>query len=74
MRYYKLIKDGYIIAIGIGAGGEEISKEVYDKLLALTKARPIPTEGFDYRLRVDLTWEEYELPIVEGEENENTDL
>ena len=65
MRYYKKIEDGYIVAIGTGGGGEEISKEEYDELLALIKAKPTAEEGFDYRLRDDLTWEKYEVPIVE---------
>lgn len=69
MRYYKQTENGYIIAIGTGNGGEEITQEEYTKLLNHIKARPTPNEGYDYRLRIDLTWEEYELPPIEDEEN-----
>lgn len=34
MRYYKLIEDNKLIAIGTGAGGTEITKEEYETLLA----------------------------------------
>lgn len=34
MRYYKLIKNNKLIAIGTGLGGTEITKEEYENLLA----------------------------------------
>lgn len=49
---------------------EVISKEENDKLLEIFKTSPKAEEGFEYRLKTDLTWEKYEVPIVkeEGEE------
>lgn len=32
MRYYKVTKDGKLQLIGVGLGGEEITKEEYDAL------------------------------------------
>lgn len=62
MRNYELIIDGYIVAIGIGKGGEEISKNKYDNILHVIHNKPQPESGFDYKLKPDLTWELYELP------------
>ena len=61
MRYYKLIENDYISAIGIGPGGEEITEEEYNSILSLIQSRP-QADGKGYRLKTDLTWEEYDLP------------
>ena len=70
MRFYKIVEDGYIPAFGIGSGGVEITIEEYTTLNTLLKNSPEPPEGYDYRLREDLTWEEYELPPVEPVDEE----
>lgn len=62
MRYYKTINGDYLLTIGTGAGGEEITQEEYEHILSVIRNRPIPEEGFDYRLKADLTWELVELP------------
>lgn len=62
MRYYKQISDNYIIAIGTGYDGEEITEEEYNEIMAVIQNRPY-AEGKDYRLCTDLTWEEYDLPV-----------
>lgn len=72
MRYFKVINNGYISQIGIGVGGEEISKVEYDAILLASNNMP-HAQGFAYRLREDLTWEQYKLPIVEEAEEELTD-
>lgn len=69
MRYYKIIDNGYITAIGCGNDGIEVTEEEFDSLLAIIQARPIPKSGFDYRLKSDLTWELYELPPIVVDEN-----
>lgn len=72
-RYYKLIEGAYIIAIGTGLDGEEITKEEYDAILDLIIARPVPDAGYDYILKTDMTWELVEVPVVEEEEQEISD-
>lgn len=64
-RYYKQTDSMYILAIGVGAGagGIEISADEYSKILSVIRNRPT-AEGKGYRLKADLTWEEYDLPPV----------
>ena len=61
VRYYKQTSDNYIIAIGTGAGGTEVTKVEYDEIMAIIQNRPA-AEGKGYRLKSDLTWEAYDLP------------
>lgn len=61
MRYYKQITDNYLIAIGTGPGGLEINKDEYNQIMAIIQSRPI-ADGKGYKLKTDLTWEEYDLP------------
>ena len=64
MRYYaQYTNNGTIIAIGTGAGGTEITKAEYDDIMAIIQSCPA-AEGKGYRLKTDLTWEEYDLPPV----------
>ena len=70
MRYYKIIEDGYLTAIGTGNGGIEITEEEYNSLLEHIRNCPTAEEGYGYRLKEDLTWELYELPIIDDSENE----
>ena len=65
MRYYKIVESGYLVVIGTGNGGAEITKEEYENILTVINEKPIAESGYDYRLKEDLTWETYELPIVE---------
>lgn len=67
MRYYKQIENDYIVAIGTGNGGTEITSEEYDNIMSIIKSVP-HEDGKGYRLKTDLTWEEYEeepMPIEE---------
>jgi len=59
-RYYKKIKNGYIIAIGTGGGGTKISESSYNEIMAIIQSKPPRIGNTDYRLTKDLTWEEYE--------------
>ena len=60
-RYYKQTDDVYILTVGVGVGGIEISVDEYSEILSVIQNRPI-AEGKGYRLKSDLTWEEYDLP------------
>ena len=59
--YFKKLQNNYILAIGTGAGGTEITKAEYDEIMAIIQNRPA-AGGKGYRLKTDLTWEEYDLP------------
>lgn len=72
MRYYKIINNGYLIAIGNGSGGTEITAEEYAELLNIIHNKPTAESGYDYRLKADLTWEKYELPPMPEEDEEAT--
>lgn len=67
MRYYKVIDNGYVTMFGTGYGGEEITAEEYSTLLEVVKSKPTASDGHYYRLKADITWELYELPMVEEE-------
>ena len=67
MRYYKMIDNGYLVQIGTGYGGEEITAEEYHAIAEVISAVPTAPDGYSYRLKADLTWELYELPAVEEE-------
>ena len=67
MRYFKTIIDGYITCISTGCGGAEITAEEYSTILEVIKSAPTAPDGYGYRLKADLTWELYELPVVEEE-------
>lgn len=61
MRYYKQINDEYIDGIGTGDGGTEITESEYNEIMTIIRNCPV-REGYGYRLKTDLTWEEYEDP------------
>ena len=63
MRYYKNVRDGYILGIGEYGIGTEITKGEYDEIMAIIRTAPTPPDGYVYKLRNDdLIWELVELP------------
>ena len=68
MRYYKIIDGEYLKAIGTGRGGIEITESEYNEILAVIRNRPASEPGYGYRLKTDLTYERYEMPIEEEPE------
>ena len=60
MKYFKTIKNGYIIGLQTIIGQTEITEEEYNFLLQIIRDKPIAESGWDYRLKEDLTWELYE--------------
>ena len=63
--FYKYIKDKYIIGVGIGSGGEEITEQEYNSILDKINNRPEAPEGYSYRLTTSLEWELCEVPKTE---------
>lgn len=61
MRFYKVASGGYILLVGEGENGTETTEEEYNEILSCIKNAPPPIEGKAYRLREDLTWEEYPI-------------
>ena len=61
MVYYKQLSDNYILAIGTGPGGTEITETEYNSILSVIQSRPT-SETQGYRLRTDLTLEAYDIP------------
>ena len=59
MRYYKMTEGTYIIAIGTGSGGTEITEQEYNTIMAVIQQKPPKTATTDFRLKTDLAWEEY---------------
>lgn len=72
MHYFVNEKEGYVISVQRGGVGCEISEEHYNDIMTAIQNRPIPPDGYGYRLKTDLTWEMYELP-VSNEPEEITD-
>ena len=68
MRYYKIISDGYIFAVGVGNGYIEITETEYNEILTAIDNMPIAQQGCDYKLKEDLTWELCEIPEEEYQE------
>ena len=58
MRHYKILDGGYIVFVGVGMGGTEISEAEYNPILAVIAARPADTPTRLHRLRTDLGWDE----------------
>lgn len=72
-RYYKVIEGGYIIGIGTGCGGEEITGDEYAEILAAIRTKPEAEAGYDWRLKENLTWEQHEVPVTDGDDEEISD-
>lgn len=63
--FYKYINDNFIIGVGTGSGGEEISEKEYNSILHKINNRPEAPEGYSYRLTTSLEWELCETPKIE---------
>lgn len=73
MRLYKEIENEYILAIGEGVNGKEISREEYDNILSVIRDRPTAQNGYEYRLKENLTWELFEVDDIPEEDGEISD-
>lgn len=72
MRFYKNIDGGYIISIGTGNGGTEITEAEYSEILSVIRNKPQAPDGYGYRLKTDLTWETVKLPDPEPADDDLT--
>ena len=61
MRYYKILSDGYITAIGTGPGGTEITEAEYNEIKPVIVNMPQAESGYWYKLTDSLVWEKYEI-------------
>ena len=61
MKYFAQYENGILTAIGTGHGDVEITEAEYNAILEIIQSCPA-AEGKGYRLKTDLTWEEYDLP------------
>lgn len=65
MTYYKVPINGYIDSCGSYNGdlnspvAETITEDEYNEILIAFRNKPLRTETTDFRLRENLTWEEY---------------
>ena len=53
---FKVIANGYIIGVGIGSQGTEITHEEYDQITELMHNKPVDTEEIEYRLSESMEW------------------
>ena len=72
MKYYKIIENNCIVAVGVETGGTEITGTEYNTIMSLIHDKPEAPAGYGYHLRTDLTFELYELPAVEDIDPELT--
>lgn len=72
MKYTKQSENGYISFVGVNSAGEEISEAEYNSIMNAIRTKPEVSEGYDYLLKTDLTWELVEVEVIEPEETEPT--
>ena len=70
MKYFKNIENDYIVSISTQYGQIEINKAEYENILQAIKAIPQAPQGFEYRLKEDLTLKLVEVTII-NDEGEN---
>lgn len=63
--FYKYISDKYIIGVGTGSCGEEITGQEYSTILDKINNRPEAPEGYSYRLTTAMEWELCEVLKIE---------
>lgn len=70
MKFFKTIENGYIVALQTVEGQTEITEQEYNEILEIIHNKPMDDIGYGYKLKEDLTWELYELPIINFDESE----
>ena len=76
MGFYKLSSDGYIQAIGYvnRTLENEITETEFNEIEAVIQAKPTETETLKYRLKTDLTWEQYQIEPPEPSDPTSDDI
>lgn len=74
MIYFVKKSNGYIVSYGTASDSinEEITKEEYEAIQTAVAEKPY-SEGKGYRLKEDLTWEEYDLPVPSDDDEISND-
>lgn len=69
MYYYKR-GSTYMASHSEVPGADAITQAEYERVKAIVDQRPVPPDGYGYRMSADLTWELYALPAIadDGEE------
>ena len=62
MNYFEVHNNDYIVGVGKGRYGIEINEDRYNAVINSLSLKPPATETTDYRLKTDLTWEQYDIP------------
>ena len=70
MMYQKNTENGYIVSIVKGVSVGNITEAEYQAIKDIIRNKPTAEQGYDYRLREDMTWELYQLPEPEPEADE----
>lgn len=73
MVYFKTTNGNYILSVGTGAGGTEITESEYNEIMSAIQNKPQATETTDYQLKTDLTWEAYEIEPIEEPDIDDTE-
>ena len=68
--YQKNTENGYIVSIVKGVSVGNITEAEYQAINDIIRNKPTAEQGFDYRLREELTWELVQLPEPEREDEE----
>ena len=66
MKYFKNVENGYIVSISTEHGQTEITEQEYENILTAIKSAPQAEEGYEYKLRDDLTWELLNTEVLNG--------
>lgn len=74
MKYIIQKNNGYILSIGTGKLGEEISETQYNEILVIIRNKPQETEIIGYRLKEDLAWESYEKELQPQHEFSDSEI
>ncbi len=72
MTHRVFTNNGYIESVLHNTTEGNITEAEYLAIMEAIKNKPSAPNGYDYRLTVGLEWELFELPIPDGEEEDET--